>query len=193
MTNLEQALQVLVDAKQETLLLLFHPDHGMLIISIQTKFDQMINQLKFLAGDVTNTPALPNAEKMFPPVTNFMGEPLVKPDVVTTEDLDPKAVERKLYAERVLKFQEAINTMEDKAILEAYASPMDQLVIRGAAKKAGVEDYETSLVNSDFLNQIRTGLKGKADADLKLKEAAAKLDGSDEANKAAAKDFTIAE
>jgi hypothetical protein len=151
-----------------------HPAAALLLHRVNTTLDEMLNRLHFLAGTAPVIPA--NAEPMFKPLTEFMGEPINAPQPLKKEDLNPSDAERLIYVDKVKRLYEEIDTLATDAILNSYTIPEDVMVLRGVARLASknssrpVEDYEDRPIDEAFVEDI---LKAKAARIADAKEQAA--------------------
>lgn len=158
MENVRKAVEALTKSKTEVLALLAKDNVGEIVsIGISTKFDQMINSLSFITGDFN--PGTPNFS--FEPITTFMGEKLETPVVVVAEQLEPTKDDTTAYVEKVDALQKNFPALENNKILESYVTLTDVLVLRGVAKRAGLEDFREAEINSIYIDKIREGLKAK--------------------------------
>lgn len=133
------------------------PEHSAILIGLDQSFDKMINRMNFLTGSAAT---VSRAEE-FPPVTNFMGDEITLPKKIVAEDLQPDDLERERYLEKVNTLFQSIDTIPVDGILNTYTLPEDQLVVRGAAKKAGVEGYDERPIDVAFINDIVSAINAK--------------------------------
>lgn len=155
-----EALSVLTAARAEIIEILAE-DGSTATISLKTGLDRMVNQLNFLTGNKLQTQVI---KEEFKPVTDFMGSPIVRKLPVDEANLSPKELERQQFIQKVNDLEASIDDRENKDILDSFSSAEDQLVIRGVAKRAGLDDYKTAEINADYLDMIREGLEENADA-----------------------------
>lgn len=169
--------KILLDAKQQINETLNDNDHGTTLITLRSSLDRMINQVNFLSGQSIHNPS---NYMIFEPVTTFMGKDLGKKEPIQMSDLSPQELVRKQFVAKVdqLQAQLQAGTANNEAVLDAYSN--DQNVVRGVAKRAGLEDYRTAAINDEYLNQIKEGLKAQQDndkakdiAEINLKQAQA--------------------
>lgn len=102
--KIKEAADVLVEAEKSVLGILSGQEHSSLSLAVGPQLQQIINRLYFMSG----TP--PTAEQMgkveeFPPVTNFMGDPISLPKKVSQEDLSPADFERENFIQKVEKLE----------------------------------------------------------------------------------------
>ncbi len=165
-SNIAEAASLLTAAKDNVLGLL--KDNGHLLVTVEHGLNRIINQLNFLVG--RQQEVIEDARTQFAPITHFMGEELNRPVEIKTEELSPKEAQRKIFLEKVDRLQNSIGELDNEAILDAYTQVNDTNVIRGVAKRAGLENYAKGEINHQFLDDIRLGLKAQSDkTDLKLK------------------------
>lgn len=154
MENIETAIKLLVDTKEELSELLGDENH-LLMVNFISNFDRMIGRLDFISSRSSMTPL---GQVDFPPITNFMGEELNVTKKVDVEELEPDDSDRAKFAQKVSDLQKNLPAISNEKILESYVVKEDQLVIRGVAKRAGLPNYKEAEINGTFLDEIRQGL-----------------------------------
>lgn len=169
---LVDASHILVNAKEQVLDMLSDNLYGHLKIGIRADLDRLINRLNFLTGRQQETAV--DARSHFPPITHFMGEKIEKPKVVKIEDMTPKDAEKKIFLDKVDALEKMFPTLPNQKILDAYSQTNDTNVIRGVAKRAGIENYRRGEINEKFLEDIRTGMA----AQIEKKENIVKVEAS---------------
>lgn len=162
MANDQEALKLAVaeiQSAKETVLSMIPADtYGMIRITVESDFNRMLNRLAFVAGTPMSSGGSVTQE--FKPVTNFMGEELqVKTDKPLSEEVSPKDTEIQIFLKKVEELKASIDIRKNKDILDSFTQPNDLLVIRGLAKQAGLEDFRTAEINSEYLDLIRAALK----------------------------------
>lgn len=167
---LELAAETL-KAARNTVQELIGESHVMIAANVAHQLDILYNRLMFMHGGAhTNHVQKIETE----PVTHMFGSEIRAPRKIAVEqDLDPKELERRLFADKVDRLQLAIFKLDDKAILESYQQ--EQHVIRGVAKRAGLEDFKEAAVNEEFLGRIRVALKTEVVDNAKVAEEKAKV------------------
>lgn len=153
MENVKQVTKVLTDAKAEILELL--PDENdMIRLGLVSGLDRLINRMLFFTGDTL----VGETKASFPPITEFMGEPIHKMEQVAEADLDPEHEAKDKFLKKVDDLEINFPGLDSKKILESYKTKEDVMAIRGVAKRAGIEDFKTAKITVEFLEQIRQGL-----------------------------------
>jgi hypothetical protein len=147
----------LTDVKEGIASILTGPEHSSHLMYANGALDAMINRFHFLGGSL---PAA-NPVTQFPPVTNFMGEELVLPKPIKAEDLSPDELETELFRDKVERLYATIQSIPADGLLNTYTLPEDQLVIRGVAKRAGLEGYEDREITFGFIDDIAGAIKKK--------------------------------
>lgn len=147
----------LTEVKDHLHEILTEPEHSSILLYAKGALGAMINRFHFLAG---TTPTASTTEQ-FPPVTNFMGEELTLPKPIKPENLSPDELERDLFVDKVNRLYATIQTIPVDGVLNSYTLPEDQLVIRGVAKRAGLEGYEDREINPAFISDICDAIKAK--------------------------------
>lgn len=164
---MKQAADILVKAKEDVQAALAGTENAFVLLATESQLNKAINRLQHLAGYDFN----PTASEDFPPVTNFMGEEIVRQPMITEEDLSPEDADKAIYLEKVETLYGRINSMTPEQVLHNYTLPEDELVVRGVAKMAGVEDFETKEMDFEFIEDIQAAIA--ADAEYQKLEAEA--------------------
>jgi len=167
----KKAASIINNAKKDAVKILNQGGHGTLAITISSNLEQVVNRLNFITGTSMRGEKAPK----FKPVTNFMGEDITLPTPVKQEDLTPDQAERKSFLDKVEKLYMQFNTIPPEGILKDYTLPEDVVVIRGVAKRAGVEGYEDRPMDVAFMKDIAEGIDSKAAEDAKQREIDAEL------------------
>lgn len=151
-----EALAVIRQAKGTVVVLLSGPDSANVSLSIVSKLDKAIHQLEFLTGSGVSAAGDPEA---FPPVTNFMGEDIVVKEPVEVV-VDPTEEERRIFLGKVDNIINSLlsETLTPGQVVVNSPLPEDELVIRGAAKRAGQEDFDTAEISTAFVDRIKAAL-----------------------------------
>lgn len=131
---------------------------------VTSDLNRLLLDLHHLAGTVPNIKTQSIADQ-FPPITKFMGEEITLPKKIKVEDLTPGEAERAIYVDKVTTLYSQIETMSPEGVLNSYTIPEDVLVLRGVAKKAGVEGYDEKPLNIPFIEEIVKGIQDKRNAD----------------------------
>lgn len=159
--NLKQASQVLQEVKKYVLELLADESHGLTVITIRSSLEKLINQLNFLSGDQQITPQ--NASDLFPPITHFMGEPIEMPKRLQAKELTPESSEKQKFLDRVVELEKQFPNMSNEKLLDKYSVPEYQNVLRGVAKRAGLDHYKEAAIDNQFIDDIRNAMKDQAE------------------------------
>lgn len=164
MTGLQKAAFVTKMAKEEILKLLKSDEHGILIISISSDFDKIINRLGFLGGTIdTSGEASAHAaiQDQYHPITNFMGEEIHLAKTIKAGELDPEAEQLAKYRNQVMSLYTQFETMDEEALLRDYRTDEQVLEIRGVAKMAGLEEYDTRPIDLRFIQDVNAAIKAQ--------------------------------
>lgn len=155
---LKKVIDLLLKGKAEVNQLLKDAEHGMTLLGFNADIDRIVNRLAFLSGHEVQSATT----EEFPPVTNFMGEEIKVVKDLKPEDLQPGQEERQQFVNKVEKLYAEFDTLHPEAILNNYTLEEDKLIIRGVAKRAGIEDYEDRAINLSFIEEIAKAIKDKA-------------------------------
>lgn len=177
--SLIQCISILTGARDEIKILLVDSEHSHLSIGILASLEREISRLEFIGGVQPST----TTKQEFPPITNFLGEDINYPKPLTEDDLSPSELERSNFLTKVNNLYEQIDTLAPDGILNTYTIPEDILVLRGVAKKAGVEGYEEAEINVPFIESIVKAKAAKGQADLENKKIDEELAKQEELTK----------
>jgi hypothetical protein len=174
-TDIKQAADLLVETKEEVLVILSGDEHSSLSLAVGPQLQAIINRLYFMSGFTPEVITAPVDQ--FPPITNFMGEEIKLKKILTVEDSNPTDVERSIFLSKVENLYVEIVSLAPDGILNAYTLPEDVLVLRGVAKKAGVEGYDEKEINLAFIEAIATAIHDKENEDAEQKRIDTELAG----------------
>lgn len=150
------ASEVLTEAYEKIEKILTDPAHDGVLIQTQAQINQIKRRLDHLSGVPTN-----EAGKLveFPPITNFMGDEIGESKLVDMADLTPGSDDKQIFKTRVETLYRQFDTIAPDGILNSHTTPEDQLVLRGAAKMAGIDDFKDAELNLNFVERINTSIK----------------------------------
>ena len=156
--QIQDSLQKIKQAQVDVNKNLSGTDYRGNLLEINSLFQRLIARLVFM-GAVENPNDKPQDRKL-QPMTRFMGRD-VKQDKTSAADLDPNEHMKQQYLQKVTKLYEQIQFTAPSIILNSYTMTEDILVLRGVAKKAGVEGYESKELNNDFVEEIQFAIAAK--------------------------------
>ena len=136
---IQDSLQKIKQAQVEVNKILSDTDYRGNLLEINSLFQRLIARHVFM-GAIENPDDKPKDRKL-QPMTRFMGRD-VKQDKTTAADLDPNEHMKQQYLQKVNKLYESIQFTAPSIILNAYTMTDDVMVLRGVAKKAGVDPAE---------------------------------------------------
>jgi hypothetical protein len=154
-TPLQIVSEILLQAREDIAMVLTDTTHQNILLSVTSNLTRLANQTAHLGG-ITIKQVTPVD---FPPVTNFMGEPIIRPKEIKEADLEPEKSEVEILQAKIQKLYDSWDSLAHEGILNAYTLPEEQLVIRGVAKWAGVPNYEDATLNLHFLEKITRAMK----------------------------------
>ena len=158
---IQEAVTLVAKAKRELNKLLGGPEHVHNLLSINQHFDRISARLGFMGGVIEQPIKDPGATDPHPPITKFMGETIVRETKITSFDLNPREAEKNAFLAKVDKLFAEIGTLNAQAILNSYTRPEDIMVLRGVAKRAGVDGFEDKPITFDFIEEIQMGVELK--------------------------------
>lgn len=165
----QKAFDILKQAKIDVLAVLDDKLHGTVGITVGVGLDNLINRLSHLTGMLDNYSM--QIQTDFPPITEFMGEKLEFAKDIKAEDLSPKELEKKRFNEKIDRLEAALPNMSNDLIIE----DQETLVIRGLAKRAGLENFRNGEVDHQFINDIRAQLTSESYQESRKKEQEAAI------------------
>lgn len=172
---MEKALKILQVAKEEAL----EDLTGLTRITVQTSLDRLINQLTFLSGKQAsgNTTV---SHTQFKPVTNFMGSEIKRAEKVKPSDLKPEPSEKEKFVNKVKELEGNILSLTNDQVKERYSRPEDANIIRGVAKRAGLENFKDGVIDDLFLDDIRSAITSNQEEAANVSKANAKIKEADD-------------
>jgi hypothetical protein len=157
----EKALQIseALDSFRDQVILITdgEPELASIALRIANRLGVESNQLKAIIGVTIESHG---SHVEFGPLTHLDG-PIKDKVEITEEDLDVTAPQIIELKDKVLKFEESFAERTNDEVLGAIITTDDTLIIRGLAKKAGLEDFQDAPIDEDFVVRIREGIAGK--------------------------------
>lgn len=132
-----------------------------LYLIVITSLTKIVNRL---SRHTSNSLVSNNSEKKSKPLTKIMGQAIPQRkvnDTVPSVELSDK----ELFKEKVEAYFLEFPTLSTESIFNRLIGPLDAAVLRGVAKKAGVQDFETHDINVSFVEKIQKGIKALSDLD----------------------------
>ena len=145
-----------------------HKDNPTLTLRIGSVFNQLINSLGVHVGAVVSPTVVSGAWKP-EPLNKVLGK-----DISTTPKRDLKPIE----VDDVAAFKEKMQTIYDNFLNRENADlkdALEEVEMRGVAKMAGVDTWETQKVDGNFINKIKKAIESKAKLSADQEAAKAKL------------------
>lgn len=155
---IQKAAQITQEAKNQVNELFKETQFSQSLLNINSLFDQILTRFKF-QGALLDKDKDKNPITDFGPITNFMGEAIKLDKAVKKSDLTPKEEEKKKFLAKVDKLFNEIKEMDPESVLKSYSLPEDKLVIKGVAKKAKVEGFNTRKIDANYINDIILGIQ----------------------------------
>lgn len=176
---IHESLQLIKQTQQKVQVLLSGAEHNRNLLEINSLFERLKSRLVFMGGVLEPEKPQNDTKSQFPPITNFMGEEIKSEPKITQEDLNPDEHRKKIFLEKVSQLYKQITEIPPQSILNSYTLPEDVLVLRGVAKRAGVEGFGERPLNVAFIEDIILAIE------MKNEEAGTldRIDGQMQANK----------
>lgn len=168
----QDSLAVVKQAQRDVNLLLKEPIFSNNKLTLNSLFDRLSQRLVFM-GAVTEPKANPSEGKMHGPMKTFMGKQINRAAKVTLDQLTPTEADISRIRQRVQKLYDKFLDLKPEDILRNHRNNDDVTILRGVAKWAGVEDYETKALTVNFIEEISLAIIDREDK----KEAVSKLKG----------------
>lgn len=171
---LQEVVELLHSTKEKCAVILGNPHigHGHIALMVTSALENLTNRIGFIGG--VNAPKSSTVVD-FPPVTNFMGEDIIVAGTVNVEDFDPAEVEKNEFIAKVQKLVAELPSLAPEGLLNAFTLPEDQLVIRGAAKSIGIEDFEDAPIDITLIERMQELLKKRENSDAENQRVEAEL------------------
>lgn len=165
----EESLQIIQSAKKDVNSLLKGTEHSNNLLEINALFQRLETKFRFM-GAVTE-PEMNGKEttNLFPPITNFMGKAVEVSKKIERSELTPKEDEKQKFRDDVQKLYGKIRELTPAQVLNAYTLPEHISIVRGVAKVASVEDFETKEIDVAFIEEIQLAIEEKEESGEKQK------------------------
>jgi hypothetical protein len=167
---IQQAIEVVRQAKTEVNKLLSAPETNHNLLEINSHFTRIETRLSYMGGILEPEAKTKSTGKRFPPITTFMGAKLETSKPITNDDLTPGEERRKKFIGRVNKLWNEISNFNPETILTSYRIETDVMILRGVAKRAGIKDYESRELTTEFVTDIQAAVEKKKKETGKQKE-----------------------
>lgn len=178
----EETIQDIQEAKDK--ILKRHEGDTTFSLRVDTVFNQLINSLGNSTGNIV--PSQKPGSFVPKPLTNVVGQK------INTKNTEPLKLPT-LEVDKAQAFKDEIKLIHDGFLKRENIDLLDSLKeiqIRGVAKIAGVDDYETDTINEEFVQKIKDKIQAN-DADKTSRNASKATLGKDAAKAGAtAKDST---
>jgi hypothetical protein len=161
MSKILQALEIVKKAKADINKLFNDPQHIQSLLEINSNFQRLETKLEFMSSVLSPAKKDSSAKKLFPPLKSFMGQKLSVNQPLKQEDLTPSESRKKDFIGKVDKLWNEIGNFTSDTILQNYRIDRDIMIIRGVAKRAGVEDYESRVLDVPFIEEIQMAVELK--------------------------------
>jgi hypothetical protein len=157
---IQQAVDIIRKAKADVNKLLSEPEHIQNLLEINTNFTRIESRLTFMGG-ILETDKKTESKSLFPPITNFMGENIATAKPLTKDDLTPDEDRKQKFLAKAKKLWDEIGNYSPQNILTNYRIEEDIIILRWVAKKAGVKEYETAELTTQFVEEIQLAVEMK--------------------------------
>ncbi|WPV66296.1 hypothetical protein [Chitinophaga sp. LS1] len=136
-------------------------DHPSVLLFVCSGLLKIRNRLAGMTGGSVNSDVVPEHQ----PITNFMGEEVTYGKKIEQADLTADEADMQAFRDRVSQLYVQFDTISPEGLVHSATIPEEQLIIRGVAKLAGVDDYEDREIDEDFIEDIAIAImQKKADA-----------------------------
>lgn len=176
---IHESLQLVKQTQQQVQKLLSGAEHNRNLLELNSLFERLKSRLVFMGGVLEPDKKEVDSKPQFPPMTNIMGEEIKAEPKITLEDLNPDDHRKKIFLEKVLQLYKQITEVPPQSILNSYTLPEDVLVLRGVAKRAGVEGFAERELNVAFIEDIILAIEMKNEE----AESLDRIDGQNQAEK----------
>ena len=158
MDNYKKVIGILTTAKDQLKVLLSEPEDAAHLLRIETSMQNEINRFGLLTGTEYETVATAAAK----PAATLFGQKIERETETTAAELEAPKEKLEVLKEKVEGAYEEFLTKGTDAIL----SNMDETVIRGVAKMAGlkVTTKEPEKISSAFIEEVKEAIQSKSAA-----------------------------
>lgn len=129
-------------------------------LQVGSQLGRIQSRLAFLAGHSSTK----TATSSFGPLRQYMGQALPENKEISPDQLTTQPDEKELFIRKVDQLYQQIDTLSPESLLDNYNHPEDHIILRGVAKRAGVETYEDDQITVSFIEKIATAKKNKSAA-----------------------------
>jgi hypothetical protein len=161
MSKILLALEILRKAKTEINDLFNDPQHNQSLLEINANLKKVETRLEYMSAVLAPAQKGTTSKKPFPPLKSFMGQKLTANQPLKTEDLTPSESRKKAFLAKAHKLYDEIGNYPPASILTNYRIKEDIILIRWVAKQAGVKDFETRELTTDFIEEIQMAVQLK--------------------------------
>lgn len=182
---LKRAKEIILNAKREINQILSGPEHIQSLDPINTHFRGIETRLTYIQGVLepeANAIASQAAAEQFPPIKNFMGNPISQNKRVKASDLTPNETAKQIFLNKVNKLWDDIVTMKPADVLKTYTLPEDITVLRGVAKRSGITSFADNPLTIKFIEDIQIGVEIKNEetaTQQRINDNLAKMEGAE--------------
>jgi hypothetical protein len=157
-----------------------HPDAHMIALSIDSTLNKLTNQVGFAVGVQQNPDTLKAAAKQqFEPVSMFMGEPISFKSALNVDDITVDRSEIEVFREKVDSLYMTIEAIPSEKVVTQYAGSAEmETVLRGVAKKAGMQNYDSEAITVGYVEMVKKAIDDKNKESLMQQNAEAQLQQS---------------
>lgn len=166
-TPMKDALALVKQCQIETNQKLTEANLPLVKLEINKLFERIITRLGFSGAVVEPENGKKETGNKFPPIKSWMGREVTRAPKVTLEQLTPAEADLNQVRDNVRKLYNSFLKRKPDEILRSHKLPEDILILRGVAKWAGVEDYETKDLNIPFMEDIALAIMEKQDLEKK--------------------------
>lgn len=158
-SEIQQAIAAIQEAELKVDKLLTSADLSVAKIGVVQTLRQAYNRLAGLAGIATY--GSDSSSIVLEQPTSIFGHPVNRREPVAPANVQPTDPEKEALRERITAFTDRIADGDDSDLLKVIQQPQGELIVRGAAKLAGLEDWQEAELNVVLIQRIR---EAQADA-----------------------------
>lgn len=170
-SEIKQAIAAIQEAELKVDKLLSDASLSTVKIGVLHGLRQTYNRLAGIAGIATY--GSDSTSNVLQQPTSIFGQPINRPEPVKPANFQPTDPEKEALRERIKAFSSQIDKGDDSNLLKIVHQPQGELVVRGAAKLAGLQDWQEAELNVEFIQRIRDAHAASAEAEQAEQDAKA--------------------
>jgi len=169
--ELEQARNIISEASDTVNKLLAADALFSIRTNLNEKYNQQVNFINGLLGNVVTIGSTVSALPTLGPVTNFLGEAVNREKPVTVDAITVGPTEKEIFLQKRDAFYDTIPSLTNADVLKQLKLPSGDLIIRSCAKRAGITNFADASLNTKFIDALRKKIVAEQESEKAIQEA----------------------